>query len=136
MDDRRASSRSRTLLEGHVIVPGRSTHLGCTVLDLSDAGARVLLDWETPLPPEFEIRIPKRRLSRYAKVVWSNGRDQGLMFVTGAMRDPSQDVPNQESTAGEGADEVVRILEEARSRLARALAKPADRVRLRVEIDY
>jgi len=136
MDDRRSSFRSRTLLEGHVIVPGRSSHMGCTVLDLSEAGARLLLDWETPLPPEFEIRIPRRRLSRRATVVWSNGRDVGLKFVDGASPDPSQEVPKLEP-AGTGApDEVARILEEARSRLARVLERPADQVRLRVEIDY
>jgi len=105
-------------------------------MDLSEAGARVLLDWETPLPPEFEIRIPKRRLSRCARVVWSNGRDHGLKFVDGAGLDLSQEIPNQNPNVAGPPDEVGKVLEESRSRLARILGKPVDRVRLRVEIDY
>jgi len=127
LEERRASTRSRTILEGHIRFLDGRQHLGCTVMDLSDTGARILLDGDAVLPAAFELRVPKRKLACRVRVIWSHGRNRGLAFVA--------DEEDAVTLHGQDADDVVGIVEEARVRIAARLGMSVDKIRLGLEID-
>ena len=91
-----------------------------------------------PLPPEFELQVPKRKLSRQVRVVWSNEKIHGLMFVENAGQDVSgsAEAPAAVKPAAPELPEIPAILAEARARIAQHLGIPVDAVRLKAEIDY
>ena len=135
MEQRRASIRLRTLLEGRVLLGSRVSPVECTVRDISETGARITFVDPVPLPPEFELQVPKRKIARQVRVVWSNEKSHGLMFVEG------QDAGGPAAacgvkTAEPESPEIPAILAEARARIAQHLGIPVDAVRLKAEIDY
>ena len=136
MDQRRASIRSRTLLEGRVLLGSRVSPVECTVRDISETGARITFVDPVPLPPEFELQVPKRKIARQVRVVWSNEKSHGLMFVEeqGAGR-PAAASAGVKPEMPE-SPEIPAILAEARARIAQHLGIPVDAVRLKAEIDY
>ena len=52
--------------------------LPCTVLNLSETGAKLGLTRETVLPKEFELSIPARNVSWRVRVVWQQDRELGV----------------------------------------------------------
>ena len=134
MDQRRASTRLRTLLEGRVLLAGRLSPVECTVRDISDRGARITLAHSVPLPPEFELQIAKKKLFRQVRVVWSNEKSHGLMFMEELDASGSADAPAGGRTAAPEAPEVPGILAAARERIAQHLGVPVDAVRLKAEM--
>ena len=137
MEQRRASIRSRSLLEGRVLLDSRLSPVECTVRDISETGARIAFAHPVPLPPEFELQIPKKKLSRHVRVVWSEERSHGLMFIeaepdtTGSSHPPAGRTP-----AASDSLTVTAILDDARARIARHLGIPIEAVRLKTEIEY
>ena len=138
MEQRRASIRLRTLLEGRVLLGSRVSPVECTVRDISETGARITFADPVPLPPEFELQVPKRKLSRQVRVVWSNEKIHGLMFVENAGQDVSgsAEAPAAIKPAAPESPEIPAILAEARARIAQHLGISIDAVRLKAEIDY
>jgi hypothetical protein len=136
MEQRRASIRLRTLLEGRVLLGSRVSPVECTVRDISETGARITFVKPVPLPPEFELQVPKRKISRQVRVVWSNEKSHGLMFV----EEQDSGGPAEACAGGKPAapesPEIPAILAEARARIAQHLGIPVDTVRLKAEIDY
>jgi len=55
--------------------------LGCLLLDLSDTGARVKMNWATALPSLVRLSIPSAGIARNAKVCWQTGAESGLEFL-------------------------------------------------------
>ena len=124
MDQRRASTRLRTLLEGRVLLTGRLSPVECTVRDISDRGARITLAHS----------VPKKKLFRQVRVVWSNEKSHGLMFMEELDASGSADAPAGGRTAAPEAPEVPGILAAARERIAQHLGVPVDAVRLKAEM--
>ena len=58
---------------------GRS--LPCTVLNLSETGAKLALTRVTILPKEFELSIPARNASWRVRMVWQEGKELGVFRV-------------------------------------------------------
>jgi hypothetical protein len=135
MDQRRASIRLRTLLEGRVLLAGRLSPVECTVRDISDRGAGITLAHSVPLPPAFELQIPKKKLSRKVRVVWSNEKSHGLMFMEELDAGRPAGAPAGGRTAVPEAPEAPGILAAARARIAQHLGVPVDAVRLKAEMD-
>jgi hypothetical protein len=135
MEQRRASIRLRTLLEGRVLLGSRVSPVECTVRDISETGARITFVKPVPLPPEFELQVPKRKISRQVRVVWSNEKSHGLMFVEQDSGGPAEASAGVKPAAPE-PPEIPAILAEARVRIAQHLGIPVDAVRLKAEIDY
>lgn len=140
VEQRRASQRSRTLLEGHIVYNNRLSRMECTVRDLSETGARIVFAQPVKVPAEFELQIPKKKLVRRAQVMWYDGQNHGVMFLddgeSAANNAPSrsQDEVGALSLSRE-ASSVPEILDEARQRIARLLGVSADVIQLKVEID-
>jgi PilZ domain-containing protein len=136
MEQRRASIRLRTLLEGRILLGSRVSPVECTVRDISEKGARITFVKPVPLPPEFELQVPKRKISRQVRVVWSNEKSHGLMFVEEQEAGGPMEASAGVKPAAPESPEIPAILAEARARIAQHLGIPVDAVRLKAEIDY
>jgi len=136
LEQRRAIPRSRTLLEGHIIYNNRLSRMECTVRDLSESGARLVFAQPVKVPVEFELQIPKRKLSRRAQVIWYDGQHHGVMFL-----DMGEGVPSpvqgeaKPLTLDQEAPSVPEILDEARQRIAQLLGVSPTMIHLKVEFD-
>jgi hypothetical protein len=58
---------------------GRS--MPCSVLNLSESGAKLAMTRETVLPKEFELSIPARNASWRVRVVWQDGKELGVFRI-------------------------------------------------------
>jgi hypothetical protein len=77
--ERRTVSRLRVLMEGKVFwEEGQRT--GCSVHDLSEAGARISLPAHAHLPTEFHLMAPKTASGHAAALVWRAGSAAGVAF--------------------------------------------------------
>jgi hypothetical protein len=140
VEQRRASPRLRTLLEGHIVYNNRLSRMECTVRDLSEKGARLIFAQPVKVPAEFELQIPRKKLVRRAQIIWYDGQNHGVMFlddevVTAQGSSPrSQDgirpLPTWQETSS-----VPEILDEARRRIAGLLGVPTDVIQLKVEFN-
>lgn len=139
VEQRRASQRSRTLLEGHIVYNNRLSRMECTVRDLSETGARIVFAQHVKVPVEFELQIPKKKLIRRAQVMWYDGQNHGVMFLDdGEANDVSSRAQDEAGTLslGREASSVPEILDEARQRIAKLLGVSVDLIQLKVEIDH
>jgi hypothetical protein len=141
MDDKRRSSpRKRTLLQGRIVFNDRFSLIECVVRDLSATGARIAFPHLIEIPPEFELEIPKKSLSLRSRLMWSNGKEHGVMFASApAARkvEDGSDLGTLSAPPGANAlgTTVQRILDKARHRIAQELGVHADAISLRVEVD-
>lgn len=125
-EEQRRSPRKRTLLEARVVFNNRFSVIECTVRDMSATGAKIAFPHATPIPEEVELEIPKTGQSRRARVLWSDGKHHGLMFL------------DEVGSAAPGADAptaIQAVIEDARRRIAKLAGVPSEAVRLKLEID-
>ena len=139
--DRRNSTRKRSLLNGRIVFNNRCSVIECTIRDISETGAKILFSHPTPIPAEFELDIPSKGPPVRARVMWSNGKECGVLFggrteTSGASR--GTDTQQTPLASGRTEDlvphEVQTILNEARQRIAQLSGVPVDAVKLTVEI--
>ncbi len=140
VEQRRTSPRSRTLLEGQIVYNNGLSRMECTVRDLSETGARIAFAQPVKVPAEFELQIPRKKLTRRAQVMWYDGRNHGVMFLENgekAARASSSLVQDDAKalSLGREASSVPEILDEARQRIARLLGVSVDVIQLKVEIE-
>jgi hypothetical protein len=147
--EHRSAPRTRTILQGRVVFNNRFSLIECIVRDLSDSGAQIAFSHPVTLPPELELEIPKKQLSTRARVMWSNGKVHGLLFLGTAQAEvPSNSPPSLEgsetrdnslplednpSSSTLGIHDVLR---EARNQIAQIAGVPVEAVRLKLEIDF
>lgn len=140
VEQRRASPRSRTLLEGYIIYNNRLSRMECTVRDLSETGARIVFAQPVKVPAQFELQIPKRKLVRQAQVMWYDGQNHGVMFIEADASQPIRE-PSVPKTQGkvlaikQEPASVPDIIEDARRNIARLLDISVDVIQLKLEID-
>ncbi len=77
----RASERINTLLGGRIVSNDRSSSVECIVWDISDTGARIGFSQPAEIPLEFELEIPTEQASARVRLIWSNGKEHGVMFT-------------------------------------------------------
>jgi hypothetical protein len=90
MRDRRQSERVSSILERRIRLDPQASQIPCTIRDLSTTGARIWFPALVDLPHEFEFEIPKLEQSLPVRVMRSNGRNHGMMFLE-ALREPAGD---------------------------------------------
>lgn len=88
--DRRKAPRRPLGLIGKLIFDG--VLLDCTIIDLSDGGARIELAADVILPASFYLRIPIDQPIAQACLVWRSHRTIGVQFVARWTR--ATDVPD------------------------------------------
>lgn len=148
MRDRRQSERLPSILEGRIVLGQEAPRLQCTVRDISATGARIWLPAEIELPKEFDLEIPVLEQIMPVQLMWSKGRTHGVMFLQELQGQPDSmaegtldDLPPSEpQPALEGIPKGLvaltdSVLDDARRNLAEILDVPADKIRLKLEID-
>ena len=139
--DRRNSTRKRSLLNGRIVFNNRCSVIECTIRDISETGAKISFAYPTPIPAEFELDIPSKGPPVRARVMWSNGKECGVLFGGGtgtSVASRGTDTKETPATTGRTEDlvphDVQPILNEARQQIARLVGVPVDAVKLTVEI--
>jgi hypothetical protein len=79
--ERRAQARMRMLEAGKLSFGMDSASTDCTITDLSETGANVLVKSETFVPKNVVLYRLRRRMSRHATIVWRKGARIGLQFT-------------------------------------------------------
>ena len=84
MSDLRASPRRRTLLGAQIEFKNRSFTVACTVKDMSDSGARLILAGTCEIPAVFDLWIPEQNRRVRARIMWRR------LSLVGVAFDPAQ----------------------------------------------
>lgn len=79
-DERRRSPRARTLLGAKAMVAGGASASDCKVSNMSDGGARLIVDEDVFLPDRFELSIPRKQRTHRAIVRWREPGALGVEF--------------------------------------------------------
>ncbi len=77
---KRAKDRTPTFKAGRVVFGGCS-EAPCVIKDLTDSGARIVLEGEASLPPQVTLVIATTGSRRVASVIWQVDREAGLSFA-------------------------------------------------------
>lgn len=80
IDERRRSQRTRLLKAGHILCP-EGQRLDCTVLDMSEGGAKIRLPENTTCPAHFTLRLTTGRSYR-CELAWRGGHELGVRFLS------------------------------------------------------
>lgn len=84
MTERRQAYRRRALMGGRIRFRVQTATLDCLVRNLSDGGARLVLDNAMWLPEQFDLDIRHRDLRVGARVIWRRLREAGIAFMPDA----------------------------------------------------
>ena len=79
-DERRRANRARTLLGAKVSIGGGVSATDCKISNLSDTGARLIIDEDTFLPDRFDLTIPHKQRTFKAMVRWREPKSIGVEF--------------------------------------------------------
>ncbi|WP_432807263.1 PilZ domain-containing protein [Microvirga terrae] len=55
--------------------------IACTVWDLSETGARLVVPSPADVPLEFELKIPNQGAIARVRLIWSSGNSYGTQFT-------------------------------------------------------
>jgi hypothetical protein len=84
----RAAKRLRVLKSAKIVFNLSQSMVDCTVRDLSDTGAKLLLSKPTDVPDEFRIVFTQDNTIRDAQVKWRKAEQLGIVFTSEAKRAP------------------------------------------------
>ena len=73
MEERRKKRRARTLKVGKIIFNRNLSVLDCTVRDLTDEGACLIVASPVGIPDGFELKIPLDNFKRNCRVIYQDG---------------------------------------------------------------
>lgn len=76
--ERRATHRQRVLRGALVVFSGHGRVFDCSVLNLSDEGAKIRLETTIGVPDEFELLIPSQHRIAPAKAIWRTAQEMGV----------------------------------------------------------
>jgi len=80
MDGRKAHRR-RTLIGAKILLNGGSSVLDCVVKDLSDGGARLVMDGAIAVPPaDFDLHLSDGRVFHSCRIAWRQVSSLGVSF--------------------------------------------------------
>ena len=66
-----------------VLLDGTSSPIACAISDISEIGARIVLEAECELPERFILLLtPTGEARRHCRLVWRNGLTAGVEFPT------------------------------------------------------
>lgn len=78
--ERRPKQRKRVLLTGIVAYGDGAYSFDCTIRNLSETGARVMVGTNTQLPQGFYLINVRDRVAYDARPVWIRGAEVGVIF--------------------------------------------------------
>jgi hypothetical protein len=77
----RQAERRRALLGGMIVSSDGRQSLGCTVRDISESGARILLPHTAMVPGRLFLLTSRQPTAWDARIVWRNATQAGLAFA-------------------------------------------------------
>ena len=80
MDDKRKVPRRRVLKEGKIVYADGLRVFDCTIRDISENGARLLIANTVGLPDKFQLFEKSSGLLYSASVVWRQANAIGVQF--------------------------------------------------------
>ena len=90
-NDRRGSSRRRSLLTGKLTTSDARRSGECTIRNLSPTGAKLTVAGQDPFPADSWLIVGKEGLAMRTRTVWRHGAECGVDFVE--MHDLTRSVP-------------------------------------------
>jgi hypothetical protein len=81
MEDRRRSSRHKTLKGARIVFNNGSSSLSCIVRDLSDGGAKLELESSLGVPASFSVYLNLGGDPIECAVTWRHEKAIGVRFV-------------------------------------------------------
>jgi PilZ domain len=80
--ERRHSVRERVQFQALIDIGGGSHPLNCTVMDVSEGGARIKVSSPAKLPNDFWLVITKDRMKRrQCQIVWRSKSQIGVKYL-------------------------------------------------------
>lgn len=80
--EKRKFQRRRVLKRGKVLFQDHTSLLDCTIRDLSEGGARLIIDHAITLPAEFRLVNVSDGETRDVRVAWRRGDQVGVGFLS------------------------------------------------------
>ena len=80
MDDKRKTPRRRVLKEGKIVFADGLRVIDCTIRDMSEAGARLLIANTLGLPDTFQLYEKSSGLLYPASIAWRQSNAIGVHF--------------------------------------------------------
>lgn len=81
MAEPRKRQRVRTMLGAQIIFNNRNSTIDCQVRNMTDDGAKIVVDGHMTFPQRFEFHVPQKGRSYQAKVIWRQDNETGLEFI-------------------------------------------------------
>jgi hypothetical protein len=79
----RKKPRRQFHYDASVLLDGTSPPIACAIADISETGARIVLQAECELPERFILMLtPSGEARRHCRLVWRNGLSAGVEFPT------------------------------------------------------
>jgi hypothetical protein len=79
MDEHRQSFRMRRLKDGRVVFNERNSVMNCVFRNISETGAKILVEEPYLLPAEFVVNV-SGGCARNARKVWFRNNEMGIEF--------------------------------------------------------
>jgi hypothetical protein len=106
MAESRKTTRRPVVQGARVFLGGGSPLFPCMILDLSDLGARLKIEADIPLPPQFILVMSRDgRLNRPCRIVWQEDGVVGVRFLS--RKSIAVPKPAKESAGEDRAAELV-----------------------------
>ena len=81
MEERRKKRRQRSLKAGKIVFNRHLSVIDCTVRDLTEEGACLVMGNPVGLPKTFELLIPFDKFKRPCQVIWKSSDRIGVTFL-------------------------------------------------------
>jgi len=78
--DGRKTQRRRTLIGAKILFNEGSSVLDCVVKDLSEGGARLVMDGAIAVPANFDLHLSDGRVFRSCRIAWRQVSSLGVAF--------------------------------------------------------
>ena len=89
MTENRREPRKRTFLKGRIVFNSGKSSMDCLVRDISDSGARIVLDETMVLPERFILEIPQKDTTFTANLRWRHEDGVGVVIDASSAGTPA-----------------------------------------------
>jgi hypothetical protein len=79
-EDKRGAPRQRVLKAAKIITTDNTSVIDCTVRNMSETGAQVIIEKSVKMPEEFQFFLANGDTVRDAALAWHRGDRVGLKF--------------------------------------------------------
>ena len=88
-DEKRIAPRRKVLKTAKIVSFDKKTVLNCAIRDLSETGAKLVVEVSSAIPNEFQFFQLSDNTVRDAKVVWRRAGQIGVHFTSPPLQAPT-----------------------------------------------